>query len=111
MGPNFCDKLTYTPEHAEMVNEFIGKEEEEGEEEKPEQEGNEEKKEKIEKQSKDPMKVIQKLRERSDEASTEFLAAICYHHYHGHLEDAAFDALKARAKDNEHVSGILILSL
>lgn len=108
--PSFCQKLTYTPEHASMVSEFLRDEEEQEEEDDEEGEKKDENKEKEEKK-KDPMEIINKLSDRQDEASTEFLAAVCYHHYHGSLENRAFDALKSRAKDNEHVSGIQNLLL
>lgn len=51
---------------------------------------------------------VEKLSARVDEVSTELLAAVCYHHYHGRIEDAAFGALKIRAKENKHVSKVLL---
>lgn len=114
--PRFCSKVTYTPENVKIVNEFTRDEEEEREiEEVEDEEGakeGEEKKEKKEekKEEKEPKigmkETIQLLRERNDEVSSELLAAVIYHHYHGSVEDSAFDALKARAKDNEFVGGI-----
>jgi hypothetical protein len=33
--------------------------------------------------------------------STEFLASICYHHYHGQVENRAFEQLEKRGKECE----------
>jgi hypothetical protein len=33
--------------------------------------------------------------------STELLAAICYHHYHGPVENRAFEELERRGKDSQ----------
>jgi hypothetical protein len=87
-------------EEEEEEEENVGKEGEETE-------NKEKKKENAPQQKKDPLGALNQLTERTDEASTEFLTAICYHHYHGRLDDGAFDASKQRAAGNEFVVGIL----
>jgi len=41
------------------------------------------------------------LAKDTSKRSTEFLAAICYHHYHGSLENKAFEILEKRGKTFE----------
>eukprot|EP01102_Stenamoeba_stenopodia_P006346 TRINITY_DN1742_c0_g1_i1.p1 TRINITY_DN1742_c0_g1~~TRINITY_DN1742_c0_g1_i1.p1 ORF type:complete len:565 (-),score=142.72 TRINITY_DN1742_c0_g1_i1:68-1762(-) len=40
--------------------------------------------------------------------SNEFLAAICWHHYHGPPETKSFKLLEERAHNDEYISGLLI---
>lgn len=48
----------------------------------------------------------------NDLVSSEMLAAICFQHYHGAVEDTAFEALLHHMKDSDHkeqVSGIFFI--
>jgi hypothetical protein len=80
--PTFAKHIQYNEENAEIVQELNGNK---------------------------ALEVVEtKLANDPSQRASEFLAAICWHHYHGSPETKSFELLEKRAATDEYIADMLI---
>jgi hypothetical protein len=80
--PTFAKHIQYNEENAEIVQELNGNK---------------------------ALEVVEtKLANDPSQRASEFLAAICWHHYHGPPETKSFELLEKRAATDEYIADMLI---